>query len=116
MAHKADENKILTCRNCSYTVYETTDICPNCGISAPGIYSQCPNCNSKYYIWKPYGINKSAALGGLIIGGPIGSVIGVDLGSNDTECICSNCGQGWMPFAFPGGKWSITRKHALKRQ
>lgn len=105
----------LPCRKCGNIVIEAESQCRKCGTYAPGIYSECPICHSTNYTWKPYGMNKKAAFGGLILMGPIGGVVGAALGSNDAECICLNCGQGWMPFAFPGGKWNTTRKFKLKK-
>lgn len=116
MAHRADDNIIKPCRKCGNQVAETTEKCPKCGIYAPGIESRCPRCGSENYIWKPYGVNLRAAFGGMVILGPIGSFVGSLLGSNDTECVCLQCGQGWMPFAFPGGKWSTTRRFKLEKK
>ena len=106
----------LPCRSCGRTVTEATERCPSCGIYAPGIYSACPSCGSKKYIWKPYGRNNGAMLGGFILGGPIGGIFGAAFGSNDAECICLKCGQGWLPYSMTGGSWlSTTRKFKLKK-
>lgn len=111
----AREDYELPCRNCGKIVVEASVKCSQCGTPAPGIYSECPTCYSKNYIWKYYGIHYSAAIAGLIILGPLGAGFFALKGRTEAECVCLNCGQGWMPFAFPGGKWSATRKFRLKK-
>ena len=113
MAHRADDGIIKACRRCGNSVTEATDKCPACGITAPGIDSNCPNCGSRNYFWKEYGLNIGAGIAGTILLGPLGALAAA-LGRGDTECVCLQCGQGWMPFAFPGGKLSTTRKYKIQ--
>ena len=113
--HKyAREDFELPCRNCGRTVTEDSVKCVHCGTLAPGIYSECPKCHSKNYFWKHYGIHYSGALGGLLTLGPLGALFFGVKGRTEAECVCLDCGQGWMPFAFPGGMWNVTRKYKLK--
>lgn len=113
--HKyAREDYELPCRKCGNIVTEASIKCSRCGTTAPGIYSECPICYSKNYLWKHYGVHYSGALGGLLTLGPLGALFFGLKGRTEAECVCLNCGQGWMPFAFPGGKWNTTRKYKLK--
>lgn len=105
----------LPCRGCGKITVEDAVKCSACGTLAPGIYSECPKCYSTNYLWKHYGIHHSAALGGLLTMGPLGALFFGLKGRTEAECVCLDCGQGWMPFAFPGGIWTTTRKYKINK-
>ena len=114
--HKyAREDYELPCRKCGNIVSEASVKCERCGTLAPGIYSECPICHSENYYWKFYGIHYSGALGGLITMGPLGALFFGLKGRTEAECVCLDCGQGWLPFGFPGGKWNTTRRYKITK-
>lgn len=99
----------IPCRGCGEMTQEDENVCISCLITAPGIYSTCPTCGARDYIHKPYGWNFKASFAGMVIAGPLGLLAG-GIRQSKTECVCLKCGQGWLPFDFPGGKWNVTRK------
>lgn len=110
MGKKLNPSNIVPCRKCENNVSEITKVCNHCGIDSPGITSECPDCGSINYTFQTSGFTIKRALAGAILLGPIGLSAGV-IGFNDVECICKNCGQGWLPFGVIGGKFSKTKKH-----
>lgn len=102
--------KMVPCRKCGKNVSETAKVCNYCGTLSPSINSQCPNCGSTNYEWRTMGFCISRAIGGMLLLGPLGLGAGM-IGFNDVECICRNCGQGWLPFGVAGGKLSQTKKY-----
>lgn len=110
MGRAINPSRIVPCRNCKMNVSEAAISCEYCGVSTPGIDSQCPTCGSFNYEWREMGYCLSRGLAGTILLGPVGAFLGA-IGTRDVECICRNCGQGWMPFAMMGGKLSTTKKY-----
>lgn len=95
------------CRHCDSFLTKRGKRCPDCQGLAPWIESYCPSCSSESYVLQPYGFDKSRALAGGLVAGPLGLLSGF-LGASDIECICLECRQGWL--ISPTNGVSPTRK------
>jgi RNA polymerase subunit RPABC4/transcription elongation factor Spt4 len=93
--------KTKYCRHCDIVLYNQSKLCPNCNGHAPWIESYCPSCDSESYVYHRYGFSGRKALAGGIVAGPVGLLSGY-INSNDIECICLECQQGWYPFTSNG--------------
>jgi hypothetical protein len=98
----------VPCRSCGQTVYEDDRVCPYCAAGAPGITSSCPSCASADYVYHVYGYHyvRGVACAVLLLFTPLtqvfflGPALGLALGfvgRGATECVCKECGQGWLP-------------------
>ena len=112
---KLREDFEMPCKRCGATIVEADPQCWKCGIKFPGIYSACPECQSTNFEIKRKGANLVRGVASGLFWGPVCFLIGSCLGSADIECVCLNCGQGWLPFhpAVGGSRMSETKKYKL---
>lgn len=104
----------IPCRNCGEETTEETTVCSCCGETAPGIYSTCPNCGSRNYVYKQYGWMLGRSVAGAFLFGPLGLLAG-GIGQSEAECVCLNCGQGWLPFSRHDGWKCKTRMFDVEK-